>query len=128
MPRILLCFLYLPPISSRLSLVRAPLRRDAELLLLPWPFHLLQQPQVCSAFEWVHRLHSIRQGPMTASSLCSWPILREFSTSRVLHHWLLLQYSHPLLLCHSFLLHINLLPVKYLQLDCRIDILLVHET
>ncbi len=39
--RILLCFLYLPPISSGVSLVRAPLRRDTGLLLLPWPFHLL---------------------------------------------------------------------------------------
>jgi hypothetical protein len=54
MPRILLCFLYLPPISSGLSLERAPLRRDAELLLPPWPFYLLCQPPVCSALEWVH--------------------------------------------------------------------------
>ncbi len=34
--------------------------------------------------------------------------LREFSTSGVLHHWLLLQYLYLLLLCHPFLVHINL--------------------
>ncbi len=116
------------PMSSGLSPVRLPLRRDTELLLPPWPVHLLQQPQVCSAFEWVHWLHSIRQGLMTASPLLSWPIWESFTTSGVLHHWLLLPYPYPLLLCHPFLLHINLLPVRYQQLDCRMNILLVHET
>ncbi len=34
--------------------LRSPLRRDVELLLPPWPFHLLHQPPVCSALKWVH--------------------------------------------------------------------------
>ncbi len=72
MSRILLCFLYLPPISSGLSPVRAPLRRDAVLLLPLWPFHLLRQPPACSALEWVHWLHSFRQGPMIASFCLPW--------------------------------------------------------
>jgi hypothetical protein len=54
MSRILLCFLYLPPISSGLSPVAAPLRRDVGLLLLPWPFHLLCQLPACQLLEWVN--------------------------------------------------------------------------
>ncbi len=114
MSRILHLF-FSKPMSSGLSLVRLPLRWDTGVLLPPWPFHLLQQPQVCSALKWVHWLHSIRQGPMIASPLLSWPIQESFTTSGVLHHWLLLQFPYPLLLCHPFLLHSNLLAVRYQQ-------------
>ncbi len=76
--RIILLLPFLPPISSGLSPVRLSLRRDAGLLLLPWPFQLLQQPLVCSALELVHWLHSLRQGPMTASTCFSWLIWESF--------------------------------------------------
>ena len=51
-----LSFLFLPPYSSGLYLVRAPLLWDAGTLLPLWlrPFHLLQQPLLCSALDWVH--------------------------------------------------------------------------
>ncbi len=79
--RIILHLPFLPLISSGLSPVRLPLGRDARLLLLPWPFQLLQQPLVCSALElvhWLHSLHSLRQGPMTASTCFSWLIWESF--------------------------------------------------
>ncbi len=105
--RIILHLPFLSLISSGLSPVRLPLRRDAGLLLPLWPFQLLQQPLVCSALELVHWLHSLRQGPMTTSTYFSWLIWESFQLA-VLHHWLLHLYLYLLLLCHPFLVHINL--------------------
>ena len=51
-------FLFLPPYSSGLCLVRAPLIGDAGIFLPLWPFHLLRQ-LLCSALEWVHWLHNM---------------------------------------------------------------------
>ena len=51
-------FLFLPPYSSGLCLVRAPLIGDSGIYLPPWPFHLLRQ-LLCSALEWVRWLHNM---------------------------------------------------------------------